>query len=83
MKHKIINKVMLFITFSLIICNVSLSQKRYVISCDWLLLDKSHEIALQEVGTIEKTNKNDGDVEKYVAIFGLGSGTQYCAAGQY
>jgi hypothetical protein len=80
---KIITKLMTFITISLLICNVASAQKKYVLKCDSNLLELSHKIALQQVGIQEKTNRNDGEVVKYLVIFGLKEGAPYCAAGQY
>lgn len=56
---------------------------KYVVFCDGNLLRRSEEIALEQVGTIEKTGKNDGYVVKYLNSVGLNEGAPYCAAGQY
>jgi hypothetical protein len=82
-KIKTKTKCVIFLTIALLLANQAYTQKRYVLNCDKILLSRSHKIALNEVGTVEKSNKNDGDVEKYARLFGLGTGTQYCAAGQY
>lgn len=40
-------------------------------------------VAQKELGTTEKTGKNDGRCEVYLASVGLGKGYPYCAAGIY
>lgn len=47
------------------------------------LLERSLSLARAEAGVFEKTNNNDGGVEKYLAAVGLRKGAKYCAAGQY
>ena len=79
---KLIKSVVLFITFILMF-NHSNAQSKYILNCQYLLIESSHKICLNEIGTLELTNNNDGDVEKYLSIFGLKSGSPYCAAGQY
>lgn len=54
-----------------------------MLPCSEALLTRSLEVAMAEVGTLEQSNRNDGAVVKYLKPFGLPSGTQYCAAGQY
>lgn len=60
-----------------------MSQSKFEVSCINDLLVTSYEIGLQQVGTIEKSNRNDGDVLKYLYSVGLTAGNPYCAAGQY
>lgn len=57
--------------------------ERYVVDCRVDLLKASLDSAIAQIGTIEKTGKNDGDVCKYLASVGLKSGNPYCAAGVY
>lgn len=59
------------------------SQKRYELQCREDLLEVSLDSAISQVGVREKSNRNDGEVEKYLRIFNLKSGNPYCAAGQY
>lgn len=40
-------------------------------------------VARSQVGVVERTGNNDGDVEKYLAATGLGKGNPYCAAFVY
>jgi len=63
--------------------NVCYSQKRYELKCSKILLEASLDSAFSQVGTCEKTNRNDGEVEKYLLLFNLKKGNPYCAAGQY
>jgi hypothetical protein len=58
-------------------------QRKYELECDSLLLETSLDSALSQVGITEKTGRNDGEVEKYLKLFGLKKGQPYCAAGQY
>jgi hypothetical protein len=59
------------------------SQKRYELNCREELVNVSLDSAICQVGIREKSNRNDGDVEKYLRIFNLKRGNPYCAAGQY
>lgn len=59
------------------------SQSKYELSANRELLDKSMQIAIEQVGTIEKSNRNDGAVEKYWRSVGLTTPSPYCAAGIY
>jgi hypothetical protein len=68
--------ILLFLTFT----NYS-SASRYVLKIDECLHEKAFEIAEGEVGVVEKTGRNDGEVEKYLRVVGLGKGYPYCAAG--
>ncbi len=57
---------------------------KYQIGCDSVLLTLSEKIMIKQVGTIEKTGKNDGNmIEIYQNAVGLGKGSSYCAAGIY
>ncbi|OGU58944.1 MAG: hypothetical protein A2X64_02860 [Ignavibacteria bacterium GWF2_33_9] len=60
-----------------------LAQVKYEIPAKKSVLEKSLEIGLEEIGTIEKSNRNNGEVVKYLAPFSLKEGNPYCAAGQY
>lgn len=75
---KIIIIILSLITFSL-----GIGQTKFILNCNADLLDSSLDSAVSQIGIIEKTNKNDGDVEKYLRLFGLKKGQPYCAAGQY
>ena len=59
------------------------SQSKYLLPCKKGLLEASLDTALAQVGTIERTGRNDGDVEKYQTAAGIPKGSAYCAAGQY
>lgn len=56
---------------------------KYDLHCDGRLIVVSRDSALAQVGTLERTNRNDGAVEKYLKIFAAARGTAYCAAGTY
>jgi hypothetical protein len=74
----------LFEFFLLIfIPSVAFSQLKYEIECRNDLLQYSQIIGMQQVGTIELGNRNDGSVAKYLKSVGLSEGNPYCAAGQY
>jgi len=59
------------------------AQTKYCLSCREDLIKASLDSAISQIGIVEKTSKNDGDVEKYLSIFNLNKGNPYCAAGQY
>jgi len=63
--------------------NSSYSLEKYLLKADANILKLSETIALSQISIIEKSNKNDGDVEKYLNSVGLKKGNPYCAAGQY
>jgi hypothetical protein len=71
------------LTTLILMFNTANAQVRYTLPCYHLLLESSHIVALEQIGTLERSNKNDGDVEKYLKLFGLKTGSPYCAAGQY
>jgi len=76
------HRIALFIILVLMF-NTANGQVRYALPCNHLLLKSSHNVMLEQIGTLERTNKNDGDVVKYLELFNLKSGTPYCAVGQY
>ncbi len=60
------------------------SQIRYEIPIsNFEILEISEDFAISQIGITEKTNKNDGEVEKYLHSVGLKKGNPYCYAGQY
>ncbi len=60
------------------------SQMRYELECDKELLKKSEEIARNQVGVLEKSNRNDGKrIAEYLRSVGINSPAPYCAAGVY
>ncbi len=74
--------VKFLIVFLLSLNTLNSSIYRYVIDIDSSLLVISHHIAKSQVGVVEKTNKNDGEVDKYLKVVGLGGKREpYCAAG--
>ena len=83
MKLKNIFKFFALFSTILLMFNYANAQVRYALPCYYMLLESSYTVGLEEIGTIEKSNKNDGDVLKYLEIFGLKEGNPYCAAGQY
>ena len=72
------------IFFIILFADLSLySIDKYVLSADRELVELSEITGYSQIGTTEKNNKNDGDVEKYLSSVGLKKGNPYCAAGQY
>lgn len=69
---------MLFIVLFL---NFLSSTTLYELEIDSCLHSKAFEIIEGEIGVVEATGKNDGEVEKYLKVVGLGKGYPYCAAG--
>lgn len=56
---------------------------KYILKCDRNLVELSGRIALEQVSVVERSNNNDGEVEKYLSSVDLSKGNPYCAAGQY
>lgn len=82
--RRFMKKIILATIFLLYISiSESNAQVRYDLYCNNRLLKKSEQIMLTQVGIIEKTNRNDGEVEKYLHCIGSKRGQPYCAAGQY
>ncbi len=74
-------KILILVTFlAFNICN---GFTKYSLYCDCKLLDASYDSMMTQVGIIEKTNQNDGEVQKYLRLIGLKGNYPYCAAGQY
>jgi len=72
--------------FFVLLCLLPLSgysKSRYEINADSMLITLAQEIMHQQVGTLERTNRNDGEVARYLKPFGLPTGSPYCAAGIY
>jgi hypothetical protein len=61
----------------------SIANQRYELNCKKDILSTSNRILISQIGVIEKTNNNDGEVEKYLKSVDLSKGNPYCAAGQY
>ncbi|MCX7880787.1 MAG: hypothetical protein N2517_09015 [Ignavibacteria bacterium] len=60
------------------------SRQKYVLPCRKDLLVVSRQVLLEQVGTIESSNRNDGDkIEEYLSSVGLSRGYPYCVAGQF
>lgn len=76
-----IKKILLLSLSFLFLFQYSFAASRYILKIDKCLHEKAFEIAEGEVGTVEKTGNNDGEVEKYLKVVGLGKGFPYCAAG--
>lgn len=77
-------KILLSIIFSIFFPGGILPSARYELKCPASLLLKSREILIEQVGTLEKSNRNDGKmVSQYLHSIGLGEGYPYCSAGQY
>ena len=83
MKKIKIYEFLLLITLSSFLPYNLISQEKYELRCKNNLLEVSYQVGIEQIGTVEKRNKNDGDVVKYLSSVGLSSGNPYCAAGQY
>lgn len=57
--------------------------EKYELFCGLRLLEASRDTLLAQVGTMELTGMNDGEVTKYQFAAGIPRGSAYCAAGQY
>lgn len=78
-------KSMFSICYCLFVLQMNLfAQTKYLLVCNSDLLVESRKILLRQVGTLEKSNRNDGSqVENYLKSVGLPLGSPYCVAGQY
>ena len=75
-----LSKILIIFLFSTSVLNSTVY--RYVLDIDSSLLVVSHHIAKSQIGVVEKTNRNDGEVDKYLKVVGLGGTREpYCAAG--
>lgn len=68
---------------TLLAFNICNGFPKYLLYCDSKLIDASYDSMITQVGIIEKTNQNDGEVQKYLQLIGLKGNYPYCAAGQY
>ncbi|ROL58618.1 hypothetical protein D9V84_02525 [Bacteroidetes/Chlorobi group bacterium Naka2016] len=78
-------KLALSIGFCLIVfVHCLLSQEKFLLQCNERILLESRKMVLQQVGTLEATNRNDGTkIRLYQKAVGLSVGSPYCVAGQY
>lgn len=81
--NKYILLIIKALALPILLSNFAFSQVKYELPARKIVLEKSLEIGLREVGTCELSNRNDGIVRKYLLPFGLPEGNPYCAAGQY
>lgn len=57
---------------------------KYLLPCSSILLRESRNVLFEQIGILERTNRNDGErVELYLKTIGLKKGNPYCLAGQY
>jgi len=61
----------------------AMSMEKYVLQCRNDILELSEKYAISQIGTLEKSNRNDGNVLKYQIGLELDKGAPYCAAGVY
>jgi len=73
-------KIIWWILFYPLMC---LSQVRYDVFVNKNLIDKSKEIAINQIGIIEKGKNRGEQIDKYNEIIGNPLGSPYCQAGQY
>lgn len=73
--------MIMFVMFILTV--LTHSQSRYQLISNHLLLAKSAEVMMAEVGTIETDNNSGERIRLYQLSVGLPDHSPYCAAGQY
>lgn len=73
-------KIVLLVLLVLMPLSGTASMK-YCLHCDRALLAEAEKVMLSQVGIVEKSSKNDGEVEKYALSIGNKPQTPYCAAG--
>lgn len=72
------------ISLLLVIPNLSFARAKYLLPCSPILLEESRTVLFEQIGTLEKTNRNDGKkIRLYLKSIGLNEGNPYCLAGQY
>lgn len=78
-------KRLFILLFYLLYINIKIYPfERYELKCPESLLLKSKEVMMNQIGNIEKTNRNDGiAIKQYLESVGLAEGYPYCAAAQY
>lgn len=69
---------------SLCLGSISLnSQTKYELNCNPLLLNKSKQILLEQVGEREQKPNDSPKIRNYLVSVGINYPAPYCAAGQY
>ncbi len=76
-------KLFLIVFLTTAVCFELTALKKYEVECHPVLLEVSLDSALSQAGVVEKTNRNDGAVSKYLISAGVKTGSPYCAAGVY
>lgn len=67
-----------------VISNLLYARAKYLLPCSSILLEESRKVLFEQIGTLERTNRNDGQkVKLYLKSIGLEEGNPYCLAGQY
>jgi hypothetical protein len=61
----------------------TMALEKFILECRNDLLALSEMYVISQVGTLERTGRNDGDVCKYHKLLGIKEGSPYCAAGIY
>jgi len=77
-------RIFLLLVLQILAQTIALCQNRYVLPCSKALVVESRKVVWMQLGVTEATNRNDGkDIEKYLKVLGLPTGSPYCLAGQY
>jgi hypothetical protein len=78
------NAKKLFILLLFLISTNTFAQVKYEVITQYLIIEKSREILISQIGIVERTNHNDGpEVKKYLNSVGLNEGNPWCNAIQY
>jgi hypothetical protein len=82
LKYSIIIFILEFLLLISIFVYAAFSQSRYEVKCSQILINRSYQYLINEVGKIEgKENRGIADV--YNSAIGNPLGSSYCQAGQY
>ena len=65
-----------------LLCSSVYAQLRYEVKCPQILINRSYQYLIGEVGKIE-TGNNRGIADQYNSAIGNPLGSSYCQAGQY
>lgn len=74
-------KIALYGIILILLPIASIAGVKYQLRCDSELLSKACEVAKSQVGMLEHSNRNDGEVLKYLQAVGINHPAPYCAAG--
>lgn len=76
-------KLLLSLVCLLTLVTTGEAQRRFLLPAPRQLIEVSRTVLMSQIGIVERTNNNDGPVEKYWRLMGFVTPQPYCASGQY